>query len=268
VNDRFFGKYLAVRDTAFANLIAAKPLGLSGKEWSEASNPGLDAIVGIRDAAISAGAAHLSDSHAAALRSLVVNCTLVLIALGLTLTVYVISRSRVSTPLGQIAAALQQLNEGKLDVALAATRRNDEIGAINDALTLFRDQSLRMREIEQQRVDSERKAADDRKATMLQLADAFQGAVGGIVDTVSSAAGQLASAAGTLTKTAETTQQLSGMVTTASEEASANVQSVATATEELTSSVHEIARQVHESSRIAGEAVKQAERTQGALATW
>jgi hypothetical protein len=86
-NDRFFGKYLGVRDTAFANLIAAKPLGLSGKEWSEASNPGLDAIVGIRDAAISSGAAHLSDSHAAALRSLVVNCALVLIALGLTLTV-------------------------------------------------------------------------------------------------------------------------------------------------------------------------------------
>jgi methyl-accepting chemotaxis protein len=266
VNDRFFGKYLAVRDKAYQNLIAAKPLGLSGKEWSEASNPGLDAIVSIRDAAISSGAAHLSDSHAVALRSLIVNCALVLIALGLTLTVYVISRSRVSTPLGQIAAALQQLNAGKLDVAFATTRRNDEIGAINDALTLFRDQSLRLREIEQQRADGERKAADERKATMHRLADAFQGAVGGIVDTVSNAAGQLASAAGTLTKTAETTQQLSGMVTTASEEASANVQSVASATEELTSSVHEIARQVHESSRIAGEAVRQAERTDTRIA--
>jgi methyl-accepting chemotaxis protein len=266
VNDRFFDKYLAVRDKAYQNLIGGRPFGLSGKEWSEASNPGLDAIVGIRDAAITTGAAHLDHSHAAALRSLVVNCALVLIALALTLTVYVISRSRVSAPLGQIAAALQQLNEGKLDVAFATTRRNDEIGAINDALTLFRDQSLRIREIEQQRAESERKAADDRKAAMHRLADAFQGTVGGIVNTVSSTAGQLASAARTLTKTAETTQQLSGMVTTASEEASANVQSVASATEELTSSVNEIARQVHESSRIAGEAVKQAEKTDTRIA--
>jgi methyl-accepting chemotaxis protein len=180
---------------------------------------------GIRDAAIASGAAHLQESHAAALRSLIVNCALVLIALGLTVMVYVLSRSRVSTPLRQIAAALQQLNDGRLDVAFAKTRRNDEIGAINDALTLFRDQSLRMREIEQQRAETERKTAEERKAAMHQLADAFQGAVGGIVNTVSTAAGQLATAAGTLTKTAETTQQLSGMVTSASEEASANVQS-------------------------------------------
>jgi methyl-accepting chemotaxis protein len=266
VNDRFFGKYVPVRDTAFANLIAAKPLGLTAKEWSEASNPGLDAIVGIRDGAILAGAAHLSASHSAALRAVTVNCALVLIALGLTLTVYVISRSRVTAPLGQIAAALQQLNAGKLDVTFAATRRNDEIGAINDALTQFRDQGLRMREIERERAELERKATDERKAAMHQLADAFQGAVGGIVNTVSSAAGQLANAAGTLTKTAETTQQLSGKVTAASDEASVNVQSVASATEELTSSVHEIARQVHESSRIAGDAVKQAEKADARIA--
>jgi methyl-accepting chemotaxis protein len=265
-NERFFAQYVPVRDKAYQNLIAARPLGMSGKEWSDASNPGLDAIVGIRDAAIASGAAHLQESHAAALRSLIVNCALVLIALGLTVMVYVLSRSRVSTPLRQIAAALQQLNDGRLDVAFAKTRRNDEIGAINDALTLFRDQSLRMREIEQQRAETERKTAEERRAAMHQLADAFQGAVGGIVNTVSTAAGQLATAAGTLTKTAETTQQLSGMVTSASEEASANVQSVASATEELTSSVYEIARQVHESSRIAGDAVKQAETTDARIA--
>ena len=59
-NDRFFAKYVPVRDKAYQNLVAAKPLGLSGKEWSDASNPGLDAIVGIRDAAIASGAAHLA----------------------------------------------------------------------------------------------------------------------------------------------------------------------------------------------------------------
>ena len=51
------------------------------------------------------------------------------------------------------------------------------------------------------------------------------------------------------------------MVAAASEEASTNVGAVASAAEEMSASVIEIGRQVHDSSRIAGEAVKQAERT-------
>jgi hypothetical protein len=96
---------------------------------------------------------------------------------------------------------------------------------------------------------------------MLKLADEFQLAVGGIVETVSAASAELEISAGMLTKTAATTQQLSGTVAAASEQASSNVQSVAVATEELNSSVDEIGRQVQESSRIAVEAVKQAHQT-------
>jgi methyl-accepting chemotaxis protein len=47
----------------------------------------------------------------------------------------------------------------------------------------------------------------------------------------------------------------------ASTEASANVQSVASAAEELSGSVAEIGRQVQASSRIAADAVQQAQRT-------
>ena len=51
------------------------------------------------------------------------------------------------------------------------------------------------------------------------------------------------------------------MVAAASDEASANVGAVASAAEEMSASVTEISRQVHDSSRIAADAVKQAERT-------
>jgi methyl-accepting chemotaxis protein len=64
-----------------------------------------------------------------------------------------------------------------------------------------------------------------------------------------------------MSKTAETTQQLSAAVASASEESSTNVQSVASATDEMAASVSEISRQVQESSRIAGEAVTQARKT-------
>src|SRR5438270_7794319 len=54
-----------------------------------------------------------------------------------------------------------------------------------------------------------RSAADERKTSMHKLADAFEAAVGGIVEKVSTASTELESAAGKLTNTAETTQHLS-----------------------------------------------------------
>src|SRR5882757_1414603 len=108
---------------------------------------------------------------------------------------------------------------------------------------------------------TERRVAEQRKADMIKMADDFEGAVGEIVETVSSASTELEASAGTLTKTAERSQQVTTAVAAASEEASTNVQSGASATEELTSSVNEISRQVQESARMANEAVGQARST-------
>jgi len=259
--DLFFGKYVPVRDKVYTNLVAGSPSGMTGKEWADASNPGLNAIVAIRDVAITFGNAHLEQRLASAQRSLIINCLLVLVALGLTLAVHLISRNRVSTPLTRIAGILSQLTQGKLDVQIDASKRKDEIGIINDALIVFRDQSLRVREIEQERAALEQSVVAQRKAEMHKLAQEFEAAVGNIVETVSKASTELEASAGTLTQTAQTTQELAGSVAATSEQASANVQSVASATEELTSSVNEIARQVHESSQIAREAVTQAQQT-------
>ena len=102
---------------------------------------------------------------------------------------------------------------------------------------------------------------------MHALADQFEKAVGNIVQTVSSASTELEAAANTLAETAETTQQLSTVVASASNEASANVQSVASATEEMSAiGAPRSAARYRRSSRIAGEAVKQAQRTDARIA--
>jgi len=134
------------------------------------------------------------------------------------------------------------------------------------AISVYLERAEADRKAAEAKAEAEKKAAEeraeaDRKAAMVKLANEFEAAVGGIIETVSSASTELEAAANTLTKTAETTQQLSTVVASASEEASANVQSVASATEEMTSSITEIGRQVQESSKIAGNAVKQAQQT-------
>jgi methyl-accepting chemotaxis protein len=112
-----------------------------------------------------------------------------------------------------------------------------------------------------QRGEAEARAATGRKADMIKLANDFEGAVGEIIETVSSASTELEASAGTLTRTAERAQEVTTAVAAASEEASANVQSAASATEEMATSVNEISRQVQDSARMANEAVDQARRT-------
>jgi methyl-accepting chemotaxis protein len=192
------------------------------------------------------------------------------------------SRS-IAKPIGRIATVLLELANGNKAVEVPYAGRGDEVGDAARAAQTFRDNLARMEKLEAEqreaeaRTAAEKRTAEEREATaaraaaereeaarkaaMHKLADAFEAAVGTIIEAVSSASTELEAAAGTLTKTADNTQHLAGIVASASEEASANVQSVATATEEMTSSVGEISRQVQSSSEIAAEAVKQAIKT-------
>ncbi|HMK78149.1 MAG TPA: methyl-accepting chemotaxis protein [Xanthobacteraceae bacterium] len=167
----------------------------------------------------------------------------------------------IARPVRRIGEVLLELARGNKAVEVPYAERGDEVGDNARAAKTFKEQLIRIEAMESEQKEAASRAAAQRKADMMRLADQFQGAVGGIVDTVSTAATELEAAAGTLTTTAEVAQELSGAVAAAAEEASSNVQSVATATEEMTSSVQEIGRQVQESSRIATEAVTQAKKT-------
>lgn len=173
----------------------------------------------------------------------------------------VFSVMSIARPVRRIGEVLLQLAGGNKAVEIPYTVRGDEVGDNARAAQTFKENLIRIEQMEAEQKDQEAAAAAQRKEEMSRLANAFETAVGGIIDSVSTASQQLEAAAGTLSGTAEQTQQLSGMVAAASEEASTNVGAVASAAEEMSTSVVEIGRQVHDSSRIAGDAVKQAERT-------
>ena len=177
--------------------------------------------------------------------------------IGITLAV---TRS-VTRPISGIVGAMRQLAKGNSTIFVPGGERSDEIGAIADAVQVFKDTIIEAERLRAEQMEVEKHGQAKRKADMHRLAGEFEREVGNIVDTVSSASNELETAAVTLTRTAETTQSLSTTVAASSEEASANVKSVASAAEEFSGSVAEIGRQVLESRRIAAEAVKQAETT-------
>jgi methyl-accepting chemotaxis protein len=187
--------------------------------------------------------------------------SILLIAFAVLGVGFFIGRS-VSKPLSAMTAAMVDLAKGNLGVVLPGLGRTDEIGEIAQAVEAFKvNAQQQARNEAEAKIKQDQIAAQQRKADMIKLADEFEGAVGEIVETVSSASTELEASASTLTSTAERAQELTTMVAAASEEAATNVQSVASATEEMASSVNEISRQVQESARMAGEAVDQARKT-------
>ncbi|ABQ33225.1 MULTISPECIES: methyl-accepting chemotaxis protein [Bradyrhizobium] len=169
--------------------------------------------------------------------------------------------SGVARPITAMTEAMRKLAGGDMSAPIPGVERKDEIGKMASTVLVFKDNAVETERLRAEQAEAERLAAERRKRDMHDLANSFEGAIGQIIETVSSASTELEASASTLTSTAERTQQRTTTVAAASEQATANVQSVASATEELSSSVTEISRQVQESARMANEAVDQARKT-------
>ena len=94
-----------------------------------------------------------------------------------------------------------------------------------------------------------------------RLADSFEADVGGVVEAVATAAGQLQASARTVAGAAATSGQEAAAVEAESARAGTEVQAVAASAEELAASVAEITRQVTEGAMVARAAAEEARRT-------
>ncbi|WP_245524304.1 methyl-accepting chemotaxis protein [Methylobacterium nonmethylotrophicum] len=168
----------------------------------------------------------------------------------------------VTRPIGRLVGVLERMARGEIDAEIREARRGDEIGAIGRAVegikTMVAQKAAEQAEI---RRIADAAAAEERRRTMVALADGFEQAVGGIVGQVSASAAELQATAGQMSGTATETASQSAAVAAAAEEAASNVGTVAAAAEELGASVQEIGRQVAGSAGLARQAVSEADQT-------
>jgi methyl-accepting chemotaxis protein len=184
-----------------------------------------------------------------------------LVAASLAGAIVILSITR---PLAGLVHVLQRMEAGEIEAEIHQAERGDEIGAVGRAVAgikaMVARKALADAEVKRQ---AEMAASAARRRTMMDLADGFERAVGGIVGQVSSSATELQATAQQMTATAAETASQSTTVAAAAEEAGANVQTVAAAAEELGSSVGEIGRQVTGSASLAQRAVTEADETAG-----
>ena len=169
-------------------------------------------------------------------------------------------------PIRRIGEVLLEIAHGNKNVEVPYTGRADEVGDTARAAQTFKEKLVRIEQLEIAEKETARRVAEQRRADIHNVATTFEVTVASVVRSISTSSTQLEAAAEALGEMAGATRDLSGKVLAASAQAAENVDTVSRATEELTASVGEISRQVRESTRIAREAVAQAEKTDGRIA--
>ncbi|HEY7382504.1 MAG TPA: methyl-accepting chemotaxis protein [Beijerinckiaceae bacterium] len=256
-----FTTYEKIRKPVFEALLAGQPSPTPYEDVIKASNPALEALTAVAESAMAAAQRQAEAKGAEAARSLTFHSTLLGLALLVGMVGFFVVQRRVTKPIDTMTSAMRRLAEGDTSVVIPGTSRRDEIGAMAKAVEVFK---ASMGEAEELRLQQERSKAmteEERRTTLMGLADAFEQSVGGIVGMVASASGQMRGAAQNMTGRVSEASQLASAVSAAAMQANANVQTVAAATEELSSSIDEISQQVSLSAGIAREAAGQAERT-------
>ncbi len=181
------------------------------------------------------------------------------LAIGVVLA-WLIGRG-ISRPVVGMCAAMRALAGGDKSVEIPGVGRKDEIGQMAATVQVFKDNMIEADRLRDETEQIKAVAEKERKSGMLRLADTFAAGIKGVVNSVASQATEMQSSAQAMTHTAEQATQQATAVAASVEEASANVQTVASSTEELSTSVLEIGRQVEQSSKIANQAVIEADRT-------
>ena len=167
----------------------------------------------------------------------------------------------ISHPVVRMCAAMRALAGGDKSVEIPGVGRKDEIGQMAETVAVFKHNMIEADRLRDETEQHKAAAEAERKTGMLRLADNFEAGIKGVVNSVASQATEMQAAAEAMTHTAEQATHQATAVAASVEEASTNVQTVASSAEELSSSVLEIGRQVEQSSKIACQAVAEADRT-------
>jgi len=139
VKQDFFGSgYPELRTKVLKQLIAGEPTGLTVEQWSPPSVGKLALTLGVATAALDAAKAQAAAQSTLAWNDLILQSSLLVLAIVLAGGMMLAVSRRVTGPLNAIRGAMLKLAGGDFDVVLPGLQRKDEIGAVANAVERFK----------------------------------------------------------------------------------------------------------------------------------
>ena len=182
---------------------------------------------------------------------------LVLVVLIQVGVCYILGRELIGS-IKKIASATHTLAQGETTTDIEALTRRDELGVVVESLKGFKENIIRVTELQSEQERSRAEAAENRRRTMEQMADSFESTVKSVVTGVSVSADSMRSNAERLSTLAGETKHRSSIVSSVAGQAAHTATQVATAAQELTASIGEISAQVQKASVVSSQASEQA----------
>jgi methyl-accepting chemotaxis protein len=180
-------------------------------------------------------------------------------ALGFLLAL-LLSNRLVGRPLRRVLEDMSAIARGEVGIRIRLQGRRDDIGDMARAVQIFKDNALRIEELNRQTAETETQSREERRRTLQQMADAFEAKVLDVVRVVGESVDELQQSSASVTSLVNGATTEAQSVAAAAQQASGNVQSVASAAEELASSIGEITRQVCEAEQVTERASGEAAR--------
>ncbi|SDN90045.1 methyl-accepting chemotaxis protein [Afipia sp. GAS231] len=252
--------YLALRDRLLTTLMADGKPELTANAWTPITVGRLGSAVRVAEGALDAAHVHTVMQYSSAMRSLVLQLSLLAAALALTFGAMTMVTRRVIKPLHNMRDAMLKVAAGDLAVDTGYTARQDEIGALAGALETFKQQATDKVRIEAQEREHNAAAMGRQKAIENYVGE-FESVVRQTLNQLGDASGQMRSTSTGLSTVSRQTNARVEVAEKASGEASTSVESVAAAAEELSASINDISQQAAHAAGIASRAVSHARET-------
>lgn len=170
----------------------------------------------------------------------------------------------IARPVQQMTSVMRKLAGGTIDVAIPYLGRKNEIGAMAEAVRVFRDNKIKADQLTVER-EKEQRNKTERAHSLELLNRNFEATASALTSTLTNAAVGLKHSAESMFSTTEEAGEKSANVRTAAQQASTSIEAVAHAAEELSLSIDEISSNAMNSSILSTQTTESARATNEAV---
>lgn len=171
----------------------------------------------------------------------------------------------VTRPMNLINEVMHKLTQNNLDVDVPYVKLGNEIGTIARSVQVFKDNALKLEELQAEQEASREKAEGERKKLLEKLAVEFKDTVQNIVNHVNGSAIKMQKGAIAMAETTKQSNERVGELNSESTQAAENVNTIAAAAEELTASISNISDQMTKATGVTKEAMSKADHANSAI---